>query len=403
LRAQPGSAMTAVAPSPVAAATQEIELSIVMPCLNEAETLATCITKALGALEREGIAGEVIVADNGSTDGSQAIAEKLGAVVVHVPAKGYGSALQGGIAAARGRYVIMGDADDSYDFGAIGVFVAKLRQGYDLVMGNRFKGGIRPGAMPFLNRYLGNPVLTGIGRLLFQSPCGDFHCGLRAFSKASVTRMNLRTTGMEFASEMVVKATLFGLRIAEVPTTLSPDGRTRPPHLRPWRDGWRHLRFLFLYSPRWLFLIPGLALMAAGVLVGAWLVPGPRVVRGVTLDVHTLFYAGLAVILGAQAVFFHLFTKVFAISEGLMPSDPRLDSLFERVTLESGLLIGSATVLVGLAGSLWAVGAWGRTGFGQVDYAALLRIVIPSGTALALGCQTIFASFFLSVLGLRRR
>jgi glycosyltransferase involved in cell wall biosynthesis len=395
--------MTAVASPPVAASTQEIELSIVMPCLNEAETLATCITKALSALAREGIRGEVVVADNGSTDGSQAIGEKLGAVVVHVPAKGYGSALQGGIAAARGRYVIMGDADDSYDFGAIGQFVAKLRQGYDLVMGNRFKGGIRPGAMPFLNRYLGNPVLTGIGRLLFQSPCGDFHCGLRAFSKESVTRMNLRTTGMEFASEMVVKATLFGLRIAEVPTTLSPDGRSRPPHLRPWRDGWRHLRFLLLYSPRWLFLIPGLALMVAGVLVSAWLIPGPRVVRGVTLDVHTLFYAGLAIILGAQAVFFHLFTKVFAISEGLMPSDPRLDSLFEHITLESGLLLGGGAVLVGLGGSLWAVGAWGKTGFGQVDYAALLRIVIPSGTALALGCQTIFASFFLSVLGLRRR
>jgi len=387
----------------VLAATQEIELSIVMPCLNEAETLDTCITKALHALEREGVTGEVIVADNGSIDGSQDIARKLGAVVVSVAAKGYGSALQGGIAAARGRYIIMGDADDSYDFAAIRPFLEKLRQGYDLVMGNRFQGGIRVGAMPALNRYLGNPALTAIGRLLFHSPCGDFHCGLRGFTKSSVMQMNLRTTGMEFASEMVVKATLFGLRIVEVPTTLSPDGRSRPPHLRPWRDGWRHLRFLFLYSPRWLFMTPGVLLMALGTLLGAWLLPGPRVVGGITLDVHTLFYAALAVILGAQAVFFHVFTKIFAISEGLLPSDPRLETLFHYVTLESGLVVGSLIALGGLMGSLWAVSMWGRAGFGPVDYSAVLRIVIPSGTALALGCQIIFASFFLSVLGLSRR
>src|SRR5919197_585369 len=265
-----------------------VELSIVMPCLNEAETLTICIRKAKQSLREHSIAGEIIVADNGSHDGSQALAARMGVRLVHVQAKGYGNALMGGIAAARGKYVIMGDADDSYDFTSLGPFITKLRAGYDLVMGNRFKGGIQPGAMPVLHRYLGNPVLTGLGRLLFGSPCGDFHCGLRGFNKAAIMRLGLRTTGMEFASEMVVKATLYRLRIAEVPTTLSPDGRSRPPHLRSWRDGWRHLRFLLLYSPRWLFLYPGALLMLVGLVMMLWLLPNPRAIGYITLDVHTL-------------------------------------------------------------------------------------------------------------------
>jgi glycosyltransferase involved in cell wall biosynthesis len=303
----------------IAGAAPSLELSIVMPCLNEAETLEICIRKAQRSLEELGIEGEIIIADNGSTDGSQEIARMLGARVVQVESKGYGNAVMGGVNAAGGRYVIMGDADDSYDFANLGPFVEKLRQDNDLVMGNRFKGGIKAGAMPALHRYLGNPVLTAIGRLFFQSPCGDFHCGLRAFRVDSIKRLDLKTTGMEFASEMVVKATINKMRIAEVPTTLSPDGRSRPPHLRSWRDGWRHLRFLLLYSPRWLFLFPGAILMLTGLLVGAWLLPGPRAIGKITFDVHTLLYAALAVIIGFQAVSFAVCTKVFAISVGLMP------------------------------------------------------------------------------------
>jgi hypothetical protein len=310
----------------------------------------------------------------------------------------------GGIAAARGRYVIMGDADDSYDFANLGPFVAKLREGYDLVMGNRFKGGIKPGAMPPLHRYLGNPVLTGLARLMFWNPpCGDFHCGLRGFSKDAVMRMDLRTTGMEFASEMIVKATLQKMRIAEVPTTLSPDGRSHPPHLRSWRDGWRHLRFLLLYSPRWLFMYPGALLMLVGLLVGSWLLVGPRVIGGVTLDVHTLLYAGLAVVTGFQAILFAVFTKVFAVSEKLLPEDPRLNRMFRYVTLETGLLVGSVLLVVGLAASVYAFTGWRARGFGPLDPSRTLRLVIPAATALMLGLQIVLSSFFLSVLGLRRR
>src|SRR6266487_2781972 len=283
-------------------AETSIEFSIVMPCLKEAETLATCIQKAKRSLEENNVEGEIIIADNGSTDGSQEIAEQHGARVIDVQARGYGSALMGGIAAARGKYIIMGDADDSYDFSTLEPFVEKLRAGYDLVMGNRFKGGVKAGAMPALHRYLGNPVLTAIGRVFFHSPCGDFHCGLRGFAKDAVLRLDLRTTGMEFASEMIVKATLHKLQITEVPTTLSPDGRSRPPHLRSWRDGWRHLRFLLLYSPRWLFFYPGALLMAAGIALCGWLLPGPRHVSSVTLDVHTLLYAAAAIVIGFQAV-----------------------------------------------------------------------------------------------------
>jgi len=380
----------------------EIELSVLMPCLNEAETLATCIKKAQKALDDLGVSGEVIVADNGSTDGSPEIAERLDARVVHVAEKGYGSALRGGIQAARGKYIIVGDADDSYDFTNLGPFLEKLRAGYELVMGNRFKGGIEPSAMPALHKYLGNPVLTGIGRLFFRSPCGDFHCGLRGFSKAAIESLDLRTTGMEFASETVVKASLHGLQIAEVPTTLSVDGRNRPPHLRSWRDGWRHLRFLLLYSPRWLFLYPGLLLMLVGTMVSGWLLVGPRVVDGITLDVHTFLYAAIAIVIGYQTVIFAIFTKVFAITEGLLPEDPRLKTLFRYIKLETGILAGALLLATGIGLSIYALSFWSATSFGPLDPSRTLRLVIPAVTAIALGLQTVLSSFFLSILGLER-
>jgi glycosyltransferase involved in cell wall biosynthesis len=383
--------------------TPSLELSIVMPCLNEAETLGRCIEKAQRSLKELGISGEIVIADNGSTDGSQAIASSLGARVVRVEAKGYGNALMGGISAARGKYVIMGDADDSYDFGALGPFVEKLREGYALVMGNRFKGGIKPGAMPKLHRYLGNPVLTTLGRIFFKSRCGDFHCGLRGFNRSAIINLDLRTTGMEFASEMVVKATLHHLSIAEVPTILSPDGRSRPPHLRSWRDGWRHLRFLLLYSPRWLFLYPGALLMLAGLVIGLWLLPGERIIAGVHFDIHTLLFAGIAMILGFQAINFAVFTKVFAISEGLLPEDIRLRRVLDIVTLEIGLVVGVILLLVGVTGSVYALSGWGRTSFGPLEPTHTMRIVIPSVTALTLGFEIILSSFFLSILGMKRR
>jgi glycosyltransferase involved in cell wall biosynthesis len=379
------------------------EISIVMPCLNEAETLEICINKAQRALCEHKITGEIIVADNGSTDGSQAIAIDRGARVIHVPDKGYGSALMGGISNARGKFIIIGDADDSYDFTALGPFVTKLREGYDLVMGNRFKGGIRTGAMRPLHRYFGNPVLTGIGRLFFHSPCGDFHCGLRGFSKEAVLKMDLRTTGMEFASEMVVKATLCNMKIGEVPTTLSPDGRSRPPHLRSWRDGWRHLRFLLLYSPRWLFFYPGLSLMAAGSLLGIWLLPAPKTIGSITFDVHTLLYSMVAIIIGFQSVIFAIFTKTFAITAGLHPKGSRIDRWYRFFTLEKGLLTGVVLTLIGLTGSIYALSEWGSRLFGPLDPVHTLRVVIPSILSLILGFQTILFSFFLSVLGLARK
>jgi len=379
-----------------------IEFSILMPCLNEAETLATCIKKAQKALEDLNIAGEIVVADNGSTDGSPEIAASLGARVVHVAEKGYGSALLGGIQAAGGKYIIMGDADDSYDFTRLDPFVEKLRAGYEFVMGNRFKGGIEPSAMPVLHRYLGNPVLTGIGRLFFKSPCGDFHCGLRGFSKAAIQNLDLRTTGMEFASETVVKASLHGLRVTEVPTTLSLDGRTRSPHLRSWRDGWRHLRFLLLYSPRWLFLYPGLCLMLIGSIVAGLLLVGPRVVDGITFDVHTLLYAAMAIIIGYQTVTFAVFTKVFAITEGLLPEDPRLAMMFRHITLETGIIAGGLLLVAGIALSVFALSFWSATSFGPLDPSRTLRLVIPAATLIVLGLQTVLSSFFLSILGLKR-
>ena len=371
-----------------------IEVSIIMPCLNEAETLETCIKKAQWFIAENELAGEVIIADNGSTDGSQEIARRLNARVIDVPAKGYGSALKGGIAAAQGEYIIMGDADDSYDFSNLNPFIKKLRNGYDLVMGNRFKGGIASGAMPFLHRYLGNPVLTGIGKLLFASPCNDFHCGLRGFRKDSISDLDLQTTGMEFASEMVVKATLHKMQIAEVPTTLSPDGRSRPPHLNTWRDGWRHLRFLLMYSPRWLFFYPGIFLILMGFLATLSLLPSPKV--------HSLLYSSTAMTIGFQVVMFALFTKVFGISEGLLPEDRRLNKLFNFLNLETGLIAGVLLLLMGTVASVYAFGIWGQNDFGSLNPTETMPIVIPGVTCLALGIQTIFSSFFLSILGLKR-
>ena len=385
------------------AASAELELTILMPCLNEAETVARCVEKAERFLRESGVQGEVLVADNGSTDGSPELARKAGARVVHVAERGYGQALLGGFAAARGRFIIMGDADDSYDFSTLHPFLTKLRERSDLVMGNRFHGGIQAGAMPPLHRFLGNPVLTAVGRLLFHSPVGDFHCGLRGFSKAAVERMNLQTAGMELASEMVLKATLLGMRIAEVPTTLSPAGRTRPSHLRSWRDGWRHLRFMLIYSPRWLFFYPGVAMMVIGGLVGLWLLPAPRQLGSVTFDVHTLLYAALAVLIGFQAILFAIFTKVFGITEGLLPHDERLDRLGRVITLEVGLGVGFGLIVLGLGGSVYAVRTWGDVSFGPLEPTVTLRMIIPAIVALTLGCQTVLGSFFLSVLGLHRR
>jgi glycosyltransferase involved in cell wall biosynthesis len=380
-----------------------LELSILMPCLNEAETLEICIEKAQKSLRELDIVGEVIIADNGSTDGSQEIATRMGARVVPVSAKGYGSALMGGIIAARGVYIIMGDADDSYDFSNLGAFVEKLRGGCDLVMGNRFQGGIKPGAMPPLHKYLGNPVLTWVGQLFFSSPAGDFHCGLRGFRRDSILKLDLQTTGMEFASEMVVKASLYKLQITEVPTVLSPDGRSRPPHLRTWRDGWRHLRFLLLYSPRWLFLYPGVFLMILGLIVGIWLLPGTQKIGDTSFDVHTLLYAAIAIIVGFQAATFAFFTKVFAISEKLLPEDPKLNKIFRYVTLETGLIVGVALILIGIVGSIFSLTIWSETAFGILDPSKTLRLVIPSLTCLTVGLQMVLSSFFLSVLGLKRR
>jgi len=379
------------------------ELSVVMPCLNEAETLATCIRKAQSWFDEARVEGEVIIADNGSTDGSQAIASALGARVINVPARGYGSALMGGITAARGKYIVMGDADDSYDFTNLSPFIEKLREGYDLVMGNRFMGGIEPGAMPALHRYLGNPVLTELGRTFFRSPSRDFHCGLRGFSKAAILKMDLRTTGMEFASEIVVKATLHKMRITEVPTTLSPDGRSRPPHLRSWRDGWRHLRFLLMYSPRWLFLYPGALLMLFGSFFGLMLLRGPIYVGSIGFDVQTLLYSAVAVVIGFQAVVFAVFTKTFAIMEGLLPEDPRLNKVMRYINLEVGLIVGSVLILFGLGGSVYAVNFWNAHAFGALQPSETLRLIIPAVTALTLGCQIVLSSFFMSILGLRRR
>ncbi|MCU0421736.1 MAG: glycosyltransferase family 2 protein [Bacteroidia bacterium] len=382
---------------------QELELSVVMPCLNEAETLKTCIDKAMKYLRENNIKGEVVIGDNGSTDGSQDIARSCGARVIDIPRKGYGSALMGAIQASKGKYVIMGDSDDSYDFSNLNAYVHKLREGYDLVMGNRFKGGIAKGAMPFLHKYLGNPVLSFIGRLFFGSKIGDFHCGLRGFRQDLVTLLNLQTTGMEFASEMVVKATINKLKIAEVPTTLSPDGRSRPPHLRTWRDGWRHLRFLLLYSPRWLFLIPGTFLMLVGLVLFIAIAKGPVQLLNIYFDTNTLLYAGAFMVIGFQAVNFAVFTRIYAIHQGFLPQNKSLVRMVDKISLEAGLVLGILITVGGLGGSVYSLYLWDQTEFGNLNYPSILRVVIPSVIAIMLGLQTIFSSFFLSFLGVNQK
>lgn len=382
---------------------EPMELTILMPCLNEAETIATCVRKARGYLDSRGIRGEVLVADNGSTDGSQELAQACGARVVAVAAKGYGAALLGGIEAARGHFVVMGDADDSYDFTALDPFIQELRAGYELVMGNRFMGGIKPRAMPPLHRYLGNPVLTGIGRLLFRSTSGDFHCGLRGFQRQAILSLSLTSTGMEFASEMVVKATLRKLRITEVPTTLSPDGRSRPPHLRSWRDGWRHLRFLLLFSPAWLFFYPGILLLLSGLATMLWLLPEQKTAGGITFDVNTLVFAGAAIVCGFQAVIFYMFAKTYAIRAGLLPMDRKVERLRHGLRLEVGLIAGLVCTLAGLAMAAYALTSWSSRAFGQLNPEHSLRLVVPSATLLIVGLQIMFSSCLLGILQLDTR
>ena len=381
----------------------DLELSIVMPCLNESKTVGICIDKAVRFINEHGINGEVIIADNGSDDGSIDIAKSHNARVVHVKAKGYGSALKGAIKEARGKYIIMGDADDSYDFTALEPFLEKLREGFDLVMGNRFKGGIKPKAMPFLHRYLGNPVLTTVGRLFFKTPARDFNCGLRGFSKDVVERMQLRTTGMEFASEMVMKASLYDMKVAEVPTVLHPDGRGRPAHLRSWRDGWRHLRFMLMLSPRWLFFYPGLVLMTLGAVLGIAILPGTLRIGKVGLDIHTLAYAGAMVSIGFNAVLFAVLSNIYALQSGILPKEPKYIRFFKYVNLERGLATGASVLLVGIIGAIMSVVVWNYEGFGRMDNPAMtMSIVVPSVVAMSLGSEIILTSFFLSILGIER-
>jgi len=379
----------------------ELELTLLMPCLDEARTVGACVTTARRFLARHGLAGEVLVADNGSRDDSIAVAERAGARVVRVHERGYGCALAAGIRAARGRYVVMGDSDGSYDWSNVMPFLQLLRGGHELVMGNRYRGGIEEGAMPFLHRYLGNPVLTAIGRRFFGSPCGDFYCGQRGFTRAAALRMELRTSGMEFALEMLVKASLLELKVAEVPVVLAPDGRGRRSHLRTWRDGWRSLRFFLLYSPRWLFLLPGLVLMGLGLGMGAWLVRAPRTVLGLNLDVHTLLYCSVAVSLGFQLVAFFLFSKILAVVSGLHPPGRTLERAMRVVHLEHGLVSGALLVAGGLYGSWRATVGWAHDAFGALDPFQVMRTTIPAALLLTLGVQVLCSSFYFSLLRLQ--
>ena len=385
-------------PSAPGQAERSVELTILMPCLNEVETLAACIDEARGFLAGAGIEGEVLIADNGSTDGSIALAERHHARVVHVPVKGYGAALMHGIRAARGTYVIMGDSDNSYDFARLEPYVERLRAGYDLVMGNRFLGGIEQGAMPFLHKYLGNPVLSFIGRLFFKVPVGDFHCGLRGFRRDRLLALGLRAQGMEFASEMVVRSALGGLSIAEVPTTLSPDGRSRPPHLRTWRDGWRHLKFLLMLSPRWLFFYPGAILFCVGLVAQAAILAGPLALGHVVLDIHTMLFAGGAMIVGVQMVIFSVVVKTAAATHGVLPSGSNFRRFVSRFSLEKGILLGAAVGIAGLLLSAFSLWIWKSTGFSDLEPREVMRIVIPSLTLSVIGTEVILSSFVVSFL-----
>jgi hypothetical protein len=377
----------------------ELELTILMPCLNEAETVATCVRKALSFLQRTGTAGEVVVADNGSTDGSPELAREAGARVIQVGAKGYGSALIGGLRAAQGRFVIMGDADDSYDFSRLDAFLESLRTGQTMVIGHRFRGGIRPGAMPWLHRYLGNPVLSFLGRLFFSCRIGDFHCGLRGMDRVAALRLGLVAEGMEFASEMIVKAALARWRIAEVPTVLSPAGRSRPPHLRSWRDGWRHLRFLLMMSPRWLLLYPGACLITAGTAGELAILRGPIVIHGVGFDIHTMLYAAGATILGLQLVLFSVMARTVGVLKNLLPMTSTLARFLRLFTLERGILLGVLLGLGGLALAAYSVDIWARARLGALDPVAVMRIAIPSVTFMLAGGEILFASFLLGLIG----
>lgn len=383
----------------------DVEVSIVMPCLNEADTIEVCVLKGLKALKDANISGEVIVADNGSTDGSQGIGDRAGARVVPVTAKGYGNALRGGIAAAKGRFIIMGDADDSYDFLEVPKFVSKWREGYELVQGCRLpRGGgqVKPGAMPWSHRWIGNPMFTLMARTMFKSPINDIYCGLRGFTPELYRRLDLRCHGMEFATEMIIKASLHGAKISEVPITLHPDGRkAHAPHLRTFRDGWRTLRFFLIFSPRWLFLLPGCLLVLFGLLGYGLALPAVKV-GVVTLDAHTLLFASLAMLLGYQSILFSIFAKTFAINEGLLPKDPQLDGFFKVMYLERGLILGLLGLLAGVSLLGAAVWQWWGANFGSLDYAKTMRWVIPGVTMTALGFQTILSSFFVSILGLKK-
>ncbi|HED12235.1 MAG TPA: glycosyltransferase family 2 protein [Gammaproteobacteria bacterium] len=384
--------------------SQTLEVSVVMPCLNESETLQACIQEARKAIEDAGISGEVVIADNGSTDGSQAIAESAGARVVNIPQRGYGSALLGGIMAAKGQYILMGDADGSYNFGELPRFVEKLRGGAELVMGCRLpKGGgtIMPGAMPWKHRWIGNPVLSGLGRIFFRSPVDDFHCGLRAFRKDAIVGLDLHCTGMEFASEMVVKSTFAQLEIDQVPITLRPDGRSKAPHLQSWRDGWRHLRFMLLHSPKWLFLFPGALLTLVSLLGFVTLVWGPVKIGGLNFSINTLLVSAIGMLVGFQTLFFAVYTKVVAVQQGVLNPDARVKKLLSMPLVEWGLLAGLGLVLAGVAGLIGAVLYWQAAGFGNLPTEQSLRIVIPAVTSIAMGVQWMFSGFALAVLGLK--
>lgn len=381
-------------------AKHEPEITVLMPCLNEAETLETCLRKAQSWIDRSGVSAEILVADNGSTDGSQEIALACGARVEHVPIRGYGAALGSGLRAAKGTFVIMGDADDSYDFSDLDAFVAELRAGHDLVMGNRFQGGIAPGAMPALHRYLGNPVLSFIGRRLFGVRTGDFHCGLRGIRRQTALDLQLQTTGMEFASEMVVRAALAGVDIAEVPTTLRPDGRSRPPHLRTWRDGWRHLRFLLLFSPRWLFLLPGLSLAIVGAVLSIYLAFNDITLGSVVLSTGTMLLASALLIVGVQSLQFAFFSKLYCVARGLLPEDKRLARVRSVISLERGLVIGLTLVVAGLVLGLRFLSDWQASDFGDLDRIHVARAGIIAMDLLVLGALQVLSSFFASVLDL---